>query len=226
MTPYIEDLGLKPETIEVMQRGLAHITSHYANWDYHNPTHAIEVPEDGLRIATAMHLPFGTLNDVAISGVWHDAEQALDGGQNEIVSSRMARSAMIQVGSFTSRHLYQVDQMICSTTVEPTEDGEIKHPLLGDDLASKVLVDADMANLGKEPHIFRAHFQGLFRERNPGEPLDGRKMYQAIGKTIVLLSTFKFNTPAAQELFPHIEDNLDLLSVEETAIRNRLDLVA
>lgn len=172
---------------------------------YHNTKHTLDVMADADAIALEMLLSPHDRNILRCAAAGHDAKHGLGSGHNERASAAKLFLAMHDSG-FNKADCERASKLVLATALQVGED-EVKQAITDDPL-SKILADADLANLGKEPMSYWASTTSLYREIHPGVVLD-RLQIAEFGWDFI--NKHEFYTEAAERLFPHHEANMDFL---------------
>ena len=139
---------------------------------------------------------------VMIACANHDRVLDLVSGKNERASAAIARADMSEYSIFSFRDMGVVSRAIIGTTVQFQGLRMFQTP--GADKISKIVADADLANLGSENDIFVKNSARMFAETHP----DGHGAQEFINFQRVLLAEHEFYTPEAKILFPNQTSNL------------------
>jgi len=174
---------------------------------FHNVFHGREIVKSALLIADEA-IKSGKISPedrflLIIAGAYHDIEQDLGSGANEIASAAKAEQAMKDSGQFNKQEIEIVKDAILGTTVV-FENGIIRQSASGNPL-SQMIADADLANLGSPTEVFWDRSEHIFREQYP----DGNGMDEFLEFQTGLLTHHTYCTEEAKILFPHQRENLE-----------------
>lgn len=186
---------------------------------YHNLVHTFEVDgaahRIGMKAAGNGKITHRLTTLLEIAACFHDIEQDLGSGANEIESARIAVKEMEQTGAFEDREIEAVRRMILATTVR-FEDGMLFQSAVAEssdpevDYLCQILADADLASLGSRWDRFFTRMKALEQEMY-GEDQSLEQKNEFLQRQITLLSRHVFYTPEATELFPFQEENAERL---------------
>ncbi len=146
-----------------------------------------------------------------ISGAFHDFEQDLGSGLNEVSSALAAREAMRNTGVFTPLDEVTVEEVILATQIH-YEDGVMLQAATKDNLLAQIVADADLAALGRETEIFWDRSVGLYAELCGDNPTIENQI-TFLETTAKLLRNHDYYTDEARELFPHQAANLAYVEI-------------
>jgi predicted metal-dependent HD superfamily phosphohydrolase len=178
---------------------------------HHNLEHTSEVLEDATAIAKLAlargKISEADLTEIQLAAAYHDYDSDLPYGEAEKSSALVVMDKMKREKVFNKDTIKRVGGLVVSTTVKWV-GGKMKQ-LAGPDYPSKIMADADLANVGKPFEIFMDRSVKIMREQkeDPAYQPDN-DFYVA---EIAFLENHKFYTEEAAELFPHKEENLERL---------------
>ncbi len=181
---------------------------------YHNTLHT-EVVRQAASMIGALALRENKINykdfillQVAASG--HDLIQlSVEPGKNEAESARLLSDWTYDYPEvFDNDDRRRIKTAIKATSV--SFDSGVMRQSAGDDFISQALCDADLASLGKPFDEFWQSASNYLQEMqaaNYPNPTFSNPM-KFLHSQVGLLSSHKFYTPEAQQLFPHQNANI------------------
>jgi hypothetical protein len=189
--------------------------------DYHNVPHSLFVFNTSKQIAE-LAVKRGKIEPVfvpiiSIAALFHDyyhnpwfVNNPAYRGENERRSAKVARQSMSWYTCFENVHLDFVSDAIESTAVKSTSP-RLEWDLKNGTYPIGILPDADLASFGSPPEVFMKFALGYQKELDAHGGQDLRKFLEY---DITLLTNHRWNTEEAQELFPHIPENINALREE------------
>jgi len=117
------------------------------NLSYHNKGHTLEVLRESIRFAVTEGLSERELELLAIAAAFHDTGFIKSPVANELIGAEFAREALQRAGSFSTREIQLVEQMILDTKLVELPAGPQQIPSTK---LSRYLLDADLSNLGRD----------------------------------------------------------------------------
>lgn len=178
---------------------------------YHNSLHALQVVSAATAIASLAierdHLQSTDKGLVKIAAAYHDIEQNLGRGANELASAEIAIKRMDKAGIFSALDKREVELGILATAIY-FDDGILRQSATSGSMISQVVADSDLASFGCPTEQYWDVARSLFLELNPGQELEGQALEEFVDQQTCLLANHEFYTPEAAELFPHQEENL------------------
>ena len=186
--------------------------------DYHNFGHTDDVFHEAIFLVMAnRQLGVNDLSEreielLAIAAVYHDMGFAEQYEGNEKKGAEAAREAMAKIRGYTEEEIKTVEQAILDTTLRVGPGGaEGWFPTAGNKI-SAYLLDADVANFGREDFLdnMRDVFAELIRKIG-WERINLKDFY---GRTQERLNAHKWHTQAAKRLWEEgKQKNLRILSL-------------
>jgi len=178
---------------------------------YHNRPHSEEVLDAARKIAERF-LKEGKISEkdiplVEIAASFHDIEQDLGAGQNEIESARLAEEAMREAGIFSEEDIVKVRDMILVTIV--SFEGGVMRQSAVEEYLTRIIADADLSSLGKSFEQYWERALALLQEIQ-GTDIPSKEAETAFTERQVgLLTNHRFYTEEAEVLFPNQKENLE-----------------
>jgi predicted metal-dependent HD superfamily phosphohydrolase len=181
---------------------------------YHNTLHTLEVISAARAIGNLAVkkglLELAVLDLLSIEAAWHDVEQDLGMGDNETASADFALAEMSKFGVFSEEDKKQVRLGIEATAVKDI-DGVVTQFADLNSLMAQIMADADLSSLGYQTDEYWHRAKNLFKERHPGQVLEGEALRSFADQQTKLLARHVFYTPDAAELFPYQAENLSFV---------------
>jgi len=186
---------------------------------YHNGRHAHDVElaahQIGMKAVANGKITHRLTTLLQIAASFHDVEQGMGSGKNEVESARIAVKQMEETGAFEPLEIEAVERMILATTVH-FEDGVMLQSATveGDDpevdYLCQIIADADLATLGDQWEIYFSRMKALEVEIHGADPA-AETHKQFLERQLALLEHHAFYTPEATELFHEQEENANEL---------------
>ena len=156
---------------------------------YHSVAHTEDVLQEAITFGVHDGLVERELELLAIAACYHDA--GFIGGKNyhEVISASMAEIAMKESSEpFDKEEIQTVRQMIIDTKIIDSPSGKTQVPKTR---LSKYLLDADLANYGREDFFTRLDL--ITKELNVNRD-------DFLKQTLKSLKAHRWHTPAAKSL--------------------------
>lgn len=167
---------------------------------YHAYPHTEDVIAEVVRLASLDSLSDRDTEILAVAAAWHDVGFIESPQNNEPIAAAAARKFLNSLDRYTKQEISQIEVMIRDTALIIDDGIPQQKPTTS---LSRYLLDADLANFGREDFFDKSELQR--REINE-EPASFRQ------KTVALLERHVWLTPAAQELWQSKKDeNLETL---------------
>jgi len=189
---------------------------------YHNRVHAQDVLAASRQIAI-LSLATGKVEAsdiplIEIAAAFHDIEQGLGKGLNEIESARLAEVEMRKDGLFGEKDIQKVKRMILATTVH------FKNGIMGqsatEEFLTQVIADADLSTLGQEASIYWSRAIGLLKEmKGTDDPSKEDLIVFAEGQS-AFLANHQFYTEEARKLFAHKQENIEFTRAQLESLKS------
>jgi predicted metal-dependent HD superfamily phosphohydrolase len=181
---------------------------------YHNLGHTQEVLSDATRIAQ-LSAKVGKISAddifiIQIAAAFHDVEQNLGGGKNEVESAGIAEGQMRKTGVFKEDEIQKARRLIVATTVF-FKDGAMMQSA-SDEYSTQIIADADLAYLGKEnPGVYWEKAANLLREIKRTDTPSREDLLAFANGQPAFLEHHHFYTEEANTLFPHKQENIQFI---------------
>lgn len=143
-----------------------------------------------------------------IAAAFHDIEQDLGPGNNELASSEKAYRAMKESGIFDEEDCRIVSGAILGTRIFFEEEIMKQSVSTESPYITQLLADADLMSLGSNEELYWERAIGLFNELHPGKSSLSPEWRLFLVKQVKLLSSHKYFTPEAEEMFIYQAENL------------------
>ncbi len=179
---HVRELPIVAEVLKMLRDGLS------STLHYHCIQHTEKVMEEAILFAVSDGLSQREIELLGVAAAFHDAGFLKQKFENEAIGADMAAQAMERSGDFTPEEIQLVRSMILDTRLVDIGTGPVQVP---NSKLSRYLLDADLANLGRDD--FFQKLEQLRQENNiaPGHELEG---------SFVLVSNHRWYTPAAKNL--------------------------
>lgn len=155
---------------------------------------------------------------VEIAASYHDIEQDLGPGKNEIESTKIAETEMKKAGIFSAAEIEKVKRMIMATTVYFA--GGVLKQSASDEYLTQIIADADLSSLGQKPQIYWSRAYNLLREMKKTSDLPPEEILVFAEQEILFLKNHNFYTDEAKSLFTHKPGNLRFLNQYINKLKN------
>jgi predicted metal-dependent HD superfamily phosphohydrolase len=193
---------------------------------YHNGRHSLDVEQAavaiGIRAVANGKITHKSTTLLEIAPPFHDIEQGLGSGANEIESADIAVEQMEDTGAFEVWEIEAVNQMILST-ITTFVDGVMKQSAdaegLDDEMVylCRIMADADLATLGAPWETYWNRVEGLQLELLGEDPTaEARRTF--LEGQLRLLQNHVFFTDEARELYPYQADHIGRLIAQLSII--------
>lgn len=177
---------------------------------YHNVDHTLDVLEATELLGdTAIACCKINPDDkrlLLIAAAYHDTEQSFGSGENEHASAKLAIAHMKETGAFSEEERQKVHRGIMATQAN-IKNGVITQSA-GNYYFGQILADADLASVGRPTAHYMEVVANLFRELHPEEEIGGEAYADFMAEQVFFLNHHRFNTPEADKLFPHKQENV------------------
>ena len=124
---------------------------------YHNLDHSKDVLSEALRFAIAEGVDQRSIELIAIAAAYHEAGFLIRAQANEGFAAEMAKNAMQASGEYSDIEIKLVCQMILDTELQNIYKGPAQ---VASTELSKYLLDADVANLGRDDFFTKMELIG------------------------------------------------------------------
>lgn len=128
-----------------------------ANYVYHNLDHSKDVLSEALNFAIAESVDQRSLELLVIAAAYHEAGFLVRAQANEGFAAEMAKNAMQAAGGYSEEEIQLVCQMILDTELQNIYRGPAQ---VATTELSKYLLDADVANLGRDDFFTKMELIG------------------------------------------------------------------
>jgi predicted metal-dependent HD superfamily phosphohydrolase len=180
------------------------------NLTYHAYAHTEDVLAEAVTLALTDDLPARDVEIVALAAAWHDVGFIHSMQNNESFAATTLRASTTVQAAYTAQEIELVEKMILDTALVPY-NGSFRQ--LASTPLSRYLLDADLANFGREDFFLKSELQ----RRELGEDEAAFRV-----KTLALIENHEWLTPAAKKLWTNTkQQNLLKLRERITAQNNK-----
>lgn len=159
-----------------------------ADLHYHSINHTFNVMCEAVRFALFEKLADRSVLLLAVAASYHDAGYVFRRANNEELGAELAKDAMHETGQFSDDEIAIVGRMILDTQLVDTGSGPKQ---VANSELSKYLLDADLANFGREDFFERLE-AFLLESKSDRLPV--------LKRTLALMNSHSWFTNAARTL--------------------------